>query len=78
MKHPAPKIPMALNYCGFQLHIVDPIYKGKGDIKNCRCHRAVKLLGHGMKVVERVLKKIHSWLTKLNLALSQREEQLTL
>ena len=29
----------------------------KGDIRNCRCYRAAKLLEHGMKVVERVLGK---------------------
>ena len=34
-----------------------PIFKGKGDIRNCNCYSAVKLLEHGMKVVERVLKK---------------------
>ena len=37
------------------LSIVAPIFKGKGNIWNCRCYRAVKLLEHGMKVVERVL-----------------------
>ena len=26
------------------LHIVVPIFKGKGDIRNCSCYRAVKLL----------------------------------
>ena len=39
------------------LSIVIPIFKGKGDIRNSSCHRAVKLLEHGMKVVERVLEK---------------------
>ena len=39
------------------LSIVFPIFKGKDDIRNCRCYRAVKLLEHGMKVVERVLVK---------------------
>ena len=37
--------------------IVVPIFKGKGDIRNCCCYRAVKLHEHGMKVVERVLEK---------------------
>ena len=37
------------------LTIVVSIFKGKGDIRNCCCYRAVKLLGHGMKVVKRVL-----------------------
>ena len=39
------------------LSIVVPIFKGKGDIINCSCHRAVKLIEYGMKVVERVLEK---------------------
>ena len=34
-----------------------PIFKGKGDIMNCSCYGAVKLLEHGMKVVEMVLGK---------------------
>ena len=33
------------------------IFKGKGDIRNCSCHRSVKLLEHGMKVVESARKK---------------------
>ena len=37
--------------------IVVPIIKGKGDIRNCSCYGAVKLLGHGMMVVEKVLEK---------------------
>ena len=40
------------------LSIVVPIFKGKGDIRNCSCHRAVKRLQHGMKVVERLLENI--------------------
>ena len=36
------------------LSVVVPIFKGKGDIMNCNCYRAVKLLEHGMKVVEMV------------------------
>ena len=39
------------------LSIVVPIFKGKGDIRNCTCHRAVMFHEHGMKVVERVLEK---------------------
>ena len=34
------------------------IFNGKGDIRNCSCYRAVKLLEHEMKVVERVLKRL--------------------
>ena len=32
-------------------------HQGKGDIRNCSCHRAVKLLEHRKKVVKRVLEK---------------------
>ena len=39
------------------LSIVIPIYKVKGNIRNCICYRNVKLLEHGMKVVETVLEK---------------------
>ena len=39
------------------LSIVVPIFKGKGDIRNCSCYRAVKLPEHGMMMVERVLEK---------------------
>ena len=39
------------------LSIVVPIFNWKGDIRNCSCHRAMKLLEHEMDVVERVLVK---------------------
>ena len=39
------------------LNIIIQIFKVNGDIRNCCCYRAVKLLEHGMKVVERVLEK---------------------
>ena len=39
------------------LSTVVPIIKGKCDIQNSSCNRAVNLLEHGMKVVERVLEK---------------------
>ena len=39
------------------LSIVVPIFKGKSDIRNYSCYRTVKLLEHGVKVVERVLEK---------------------
>ena len=39
------------------LSIVVPIFKRKHDISNCSCNRGVKLLEHGIKVVERVLEK---------------------
>jgi hypothetical protein len=31
-----------------------PLYKGKGDVRDCGAYRGVKLLEHAMKVVERV------------------------
>ena len=39
------------------LCIVVTILMGKGDIKNCCSCRAMKLLEHGMEVVERMLEK---------------------
>ena len=39
------------------LTIVVLIFKGKGDNRNCSYYGAVKLLEHGMNVVESVLKK---------------------
>ena len=48
------------------LSIVDPILKEKGDIRNCRCNRDVKLIEHGMKVVERVLERKHHRIVTVN------------
>ena len=45
------------------LCIVVPIFKGKGDIRNCSCYRTVKLHEHGMKVVERVFEWFHRIVT---------------
>ena len=56
------------------LSIMVPIFKGKGDIRNCRCHRAVKLLERVMKVVEKRLCRIVSE-DECDLALCLREEQ---
>ena len=39
------------------LSIVVPIFKGKGDIRNCSCYQAVEYLEHGMKAVKMVLEK---------------------
>ena len=39
------------------LSILIPIFKRKGDIRNCSCYGAVKRLEHGLKEVERVLEK---------------------
>ena len=41
----------------FDLSIVVPIFKGRGDIRNCSCYVAVKFLEHGIYVVEMVLEK---------------------
>ena len=35
------------------LSIVVPIYKMKGDIRNCSCNRATKLLEHGNGVIKK-------------------------
>ena len=40
------------------IRIVVPIFKGKGDIQDCGCYRAVKLHEHGMMVVEWLLEKM--------------------
>ena len=37
--------------------VVVPIFKGKGDVMNCGSYRGVKLLEHGMKIIERVLER---------------------
>ena len=34
-----------------------PLFETNGDIMNCSCYRAVKLLQHGMKVVEMVIEE---------------------
>ena len=63
------------------LSIVVQILRGRGDIRNCICCRAVKLLEHGMKVVERVLVKSFMESTQLiknKLALYLRGEYLML
>mgnify|MGYP007071599789 CR=1 FL=1 len=41
----------------WELSTLLPIYKGKGDPMECGAHRAIKLLEHGMKVLERVLER---------------------
>ena len=39
--------------------VLVPIYKGKGDVTNYKAYtcRKVKLLEHGTKIIQRVLKK---------------------
>ena len=39
----------------WDLSTVVPIFKQKIDVRNCICSRALKLLEHGVKVMERVL-----------------------
>ena len=34
-----------------------PIFKGKGDVRSCENYRSIKLLEHGMKVIERIFEK---------------------
>ena len=34
-----------------------PIFKGKGDVRWCGNYRSIKLLEHGMKVIERIFKR---------------------
>ena len=39
------------------LGIVVPIFKGKDDIRNCSYYRTVRLLEHGMMVLEMMFEK---------------------
>ena len=41
----------------WQTSVLVPIFKGKGDVRNCNTYRGVKLLEHAMKIVERVLER---------------------
>ena len=41
----------------WKTNVMVPIYNGKGDATNCSAYREVKLLKHGMKIIERVLEK---------------------
>ena len=43
-----------------------PIYKGNGDVTNCRSYRGVKLLKHRMKIIKRVLEKRIRALVEVN------------
>ena len=43
-----------LDYLGYKVNI----YKGKGDALESGNNRGLKLLDHGMKVVERVLERL--------------------
>jgi hypothetical protein len=48
---------------------VIPLYKGKGDVLECGNYRTIKLLEHGMKVVERIFER------RLRKMVEIREEQ---
>ena len=37
--------------------VLVPLYKGKGDVRECGSYRGMKLLEHEMKVLERVLER---------------------
>ena len=39
----------------WQTSMLVPIFKEKGDVKNCHSYRGVKLLEHAMKIIEGVL-----------------------
>ena len=41
----------------WRMSTVVPIYKKKGSVMDCASYRGIKLLEHGMKVVERLLEK---------------------
>ena len=41
----------------WQTSVLVPIFKEKGDVRNCNTYRGVKLLEHTMKIVERVLER---------------------
>jgi len=40
----------------WNLSVVLPVYKGKGDPMECGSYRGIKLLEHAMKLVERISK----------------------
>ena len=48
----------------WQTSVLVPIFKGKGKIRNCNTYRGVKLLEHAMKIVERVLERKDSRISK--------------
>jgi len=41
----------------WKLSVIVPLFKGKGDMMNCGSYRGVKILEHGIKLVERVLER---------------------
>ncbi|WP_048327963.1 RNA-directed DNA polymerase, partial [Streptococcus dysgalactiae] len=45
--------------------ILVPIYKGKGDVQDCSNYRGIKLMGHTMKIWERVIDERIREVTKI-------------
>ena len=41
----------------WQTSVLVPIFKEKGDVRNCNTYRGVKLIEHAMKIAERVLER---------------------
>ena len=41
----------------WQTSVLEPIFKRKGDERNCNTYRGVKLLEHAMKIVDKVLER---------------------
>ena len=41
----------------WQTSVPVPIFKERGEVRNCHSYRVVKLLEHAMKIVGRVLKR---------------------
>ena len=42
----------------WQTSVLVPIFKGRGDVRNCSTYRGVKLLERTVKIIERVLERI--------------------
>ena len=64
----------------WQASVLVPMFKGKGDVRNCNTYRGVKLLQHAMKIFERVLKRRIRELVNLiqcSLVLCLEEERQT-
>ena len=41
----------------WQTSVLVPIFKGRGDVRNCNTYREVKLLEHAMKIAETVVER---------------------
>ena len=62
----------------WKIGVIVPIFKRKGDVISCGSYRAVRLLEHAMKIIERVLKdeyKHQSIQMKCSLDLCHEKEQ---